>query len=400
MRVKPALLCLGSVLVFATAVSAAPAFDKRLAPPKVFDGIRAGMTVTDAQARLGTFAPDAAYQDAARRTRLVKDAGDGATYYVLVKGEVIARIGIEAPERGLVPRLAKLWGAPLRTTNLANEEVTSWTGADWRVDLSCRHTLCRMAFHQALTPAYFGATVQPPGALAGLRPGMTRDEVAQLSPRHLAGDVPAGPEDVRVTVDLVKSGHLRSVLVGGLPAGAGALLEMAWGTAAPAADGSLVWFNPDRGWRAVYNEGLHSVQFSGYVPATKLLGAGPGIALLAKPILGATREQILAAYPLFRADRKQLTLALPPTEGGIGNVDVSFDSRSQRVTRMAIQLPYDSTARRDELIKLMAAKWGTPQEQLQGGIKVLAFPTDKITIIASQTTMGTAPALELVLRLP
>ncbi|MBA3817809.1 MAG: hypothetical protein H0X17_02880 [Deltaproteobacteria bacterium] len=395
-----ALLCVSSLLVISTTASAAPAFAKRLAPPKVFDGIRAGMTVTEAQAALGTFAPDGTYQDAARRTRLVKDAGDGAKYYVLVKGEVISRIGVEAPERGLVPRLGKLWGAPLRATNLANEEVTSWNGVGWRVDLSCRNTLCRMAFHQALTPAYFGGTVQPPGALAGLRPGMTRDDVAQLSPRHLAGDVPAGPEDVRVTLDLVTSGHLRSVLVGGLPAGAGALLEKSWGTAAPAADGSLVWFNPDRGWRAVYNEGLHSVQFSGYVPATKLLGAGPGIALLAKPILGATREQILAAYPLFRADRKQLTLALPPTEGGVGTVDVSFDARSQRVTRLAIQLPYDSAARRDELIKLMAAKWGTPRHLLQGGIEVLAFPTDKISIIASQATTATATVLELVLRLP
>src|SRR5687767_3650411 len=106
--------------------------NKTPSPPSVFDGIRAGMVVTDA--KLASWQPDAAYTDAAKRTRLVKDAGDGAKYYVLVSGEVIARIGVEAPEKPLVPRLEKLWGKSASSTNLANESIASWSAAGWRAD--------------------------------------------------------------------------------------------------------------------------------------------------------------------------------------------------------------------------------------------------------------------------
>src|SRR5687768_5066695 len=100
---------------------------KQPAPPNVFDGIRAGMLVSDA--KLASWQPDASYKDAAKRTRLVKDAGDGAKFYVLLAGEVISRIGVEAPAKGLEPKLEKLWGAPATTTNLADEPLTTWTSA-------------------------------------------------------------------------------------------------------------------------------------------------------------------------------------------------------------------------------------------------------------------------------
>src|SRR5512139_3398903 len=208
---------------------------KQPTPPSVFDGIRAGMTVGDA--KLTSWQPDAAYQDAAHRTRLVKSAGDGARFYVLISGDVVSRIGVEVPAKGLVPRLEKLWGKSTVATNLANEAITTWSNGTWRVDVSCRGELCRMAFHEQLTAAFFGAQVQPPGVLAGLRPGMTRAELAQLSPRYLASDVPAGPEDVRVTVDIAKSGHVRAVNVTGLGDNARAILEEAWGKSLETDDG-------------------------------------------------------------------------------------------------------------------------------------------------------------------
>src|SRR5258705_588876 len=105
---------------------AAVSFDKRPGPPHALDGIRAGMALADAGAALSSFAPDAGYRDAVNRTRLVKDAGDGARYYVLVKSGVVSRIGIEAPKAGLEARLTRLWGAPQRATSAAAEAITSW----------------------------------------------------------------------------------------------------------------------------------------------------------------------------------------------------------------------------------------------------------------------------------
>lgn len=374
-----------ALIVLSSSAFAAP-FEKPLGAPRAFDGIRAGMAVADA--KLAGWQPDASYKDGANRTRLVKDAGGGAKYYVLVAGDTVSRIGVEAPAQGLVPKLEKLWGKATRATNLASESLTSWSTASWRVDLACRGELCRLAFHEPLAPAFFGAAPQAPGALASLRPGMTKAELQKLSPRHLASDIPAGPEDVRVTVSLAKSGHVQGVVLAGLPANARALLDKAWGAATTTADGPT-WFNADRGWRAVLHEDLALVQLTGYISAAKILGAGPGIALLAKPVLGAFREQILAAYPVqTRADGKKLVIELPPSEAGTGRVVVSFDTKNMRANKLAFELPYESEARRDELLKLMAMKWGTPANG--------AFPTKDVKISVADG----ANRLDLVIALP
>jgi hypothetical protein len=362
---------------------------KQPTPPNVFDGIRAGMLASDA--KLASWQPDAAYKDAANRTRLVRDAGDGAKFYVLLHGDVISRIGVEAPAKGLQPRLEKLWGAPVVETNAANEPITTWKSSSWRVDLSCRGELCRMAFHQPLTAAFFGGQAQPPGVLAGLRPGMTRAEVAQLAPRYLTSDVPAGPEDVRVTVDMAKSGHVRSVLLGGLPANARAILEKAWGASAESADGR-VWFNPERGWRAELVDSLQTLQLTGYIPASKILGGGPGIALFAKPVLGATRDQIAASYPtMVKSAGAKLVIELPPSEGGVGRLVLAFD-QTQRAKKLTMELPYDTEARRDELLKLMTAKWGTPTPRSA----VLVFPTSQVKVEVTDS----AKRLDVSIALP
>lgn len=378
-----------TVLFVSTSAIAAP-FEKTPTPPRVFDGIRPGRAVSDL--KLTSWQPDAGYKDAASRTRLIRDAGAGAKYYVLVAGGVVSRIGVEVPENGLVSRLERLWGKPSRATNLANEAVASWSIGNWRVDLSCRGELCRMAFHEPLRAAFFGAHVQPPGALARLRPGMTRAELAQVSPRHLSPDVPVGPEDVRVTVDLAKTGHVRSVILVGLPRSAPGVLENAWGKPVETDDGRA-WFNPDLGWRATLIESIGSLQFTGYIPASKILGAGPGIALLAKPVLGATREQIFAAYPtMTRALGSKLVIELPPSEGGSGRLVASFDTTTQRVNKITLELPYDNDLRRDELLAQMSAKWGRPT----ANSAVLVFPTDKVAIEVADG----AKRLELVISLP
>jgi hypothetical protein len=370
--------------------------DKQPTPPRIFDGIRAGMLVSDA--KLDSFQRDDAYHDAANRVRLVKDAGDGAKFYVLVAGDVVSRIGIEAPAKGLLGKLSKLWGSPSSTTNAASEAITSWTARGWHADLSCRGELCRMAFHEALTAGFFGGAVEPPGVLAALRPGMTRSEVAQLAPRYLEPEVPAGPEDVRITVNLAKSGHVEAIQLGGLPENARALLEKAWGASVETTelDGARVWFNPDRGWRAMLVENVGLLNFTGYVPASKILGAGKGIALFAKPLLGATREKISAMYrSLVRAEGKKLVIELPPSEGGVGRLVLAFD-QAQRAKTMTLELPYDSDARRDELLKLMSAKWGTPKARAAALVFPAASGAEKLSIEVTDE----AKRLDLTITLP
>jgi len=387
MRVALPIVCLLS-----SAALAAPTFDKTLAPPRAFAGIRAGAALDAAKSALATFHDDAAYSDAMGRHRLVRDAGDGALYYVLVENDVIARIGVEAPAAGLEPRLAKLWGEPAHVESMAHEAIASWSDGARRVDLACREARCRLAFHELLGAGYFGAAVAPPGELAKVAPGMTRDEVRALAPHHAGGGVvPAGFEDVRTSVDFDSGGRVRGIAVGGLPASGRALLERAWGAPAQTTRG-LVWLATN-GWRAVYDEPLRTLQLSPYLPVAQLLGSGLGIAALPRPVLGATPAQIAAAYPSFRGS----TLDLPPTEAAALATTVQVDvDKSGRATALTIPLAFENVARRTALLALLEAKWGTPVRRTEGTTRIYAYPVPKLAIEAREI----AGALELRLRLP
>lgn len=386
MRVITAIVVL---LLVRVATAAPPPFEKSPAPPRVFEGIRAGMALAEAKAALGGFAWDASYTDAAARKRLVRSAGDGVKFYVLVTGETIARIGIEAPERGLEARLTKLWGAPVHTKNPANETLTSWSRDPWRVDLACRGALCRIAFQARLSPAFFGSVVAPPGALAAASPGMSRAQLAKLSPIHSSGlDVPAGFEDVHVKAHFGRDGSLRGFVMVGLPLDAREHVTKAWGTPVTSERGPM-WIG-DRGWRAYYDAELRAIELVPHVTAAQLLGAGPGIAALSRPVLGAHRDQIAAAYPTFAIDQRGASLALPPiaTSTKPTLVTLALD-RTQRVTALAIALPYANPTERMALLKLLASKWGQPTAKgthLHGSSQVLSFPTGKIRIEAKDLT--------------
>jgi hypothetical protein len=397
-RVKLGLVC----LLLSTTAAAAPVFEKNLVPPHALDGIRAGMALVELPPAFTQFQPDAAYQDAAGRRRLIKDAGGGARYYVLIKDDVVSRIGIEAPEAGLVGKLTRLWGKPVVANNLANEAITSWVtsgaattdGSSLRVDLACRGGLCRLAFHHLLTAEFFGTEVHPPGALAVVRPWMQRGELAKLAPHHVAGtDVPAGPEDVRLGIDVARDGHLRSVLVAGLPPNTRSLIEQAWGAPTETATGPI-WWNPHAGWRARYDESLHTVTLFPYVPAARLLGAGVTIAAFAHPVLGATRDQLAKAYPSMQLTAQGGSLALPPIEDGLllTPATVKLDPRTGRVMLLALHLPFATPARRDELAALMEAKWGRAARANSS----LAFPASKqVHIQATETPSEWVVTLEL-----
>ena len=347
-----------------------------LAPPAALDGVRAGMTLDEAKPALVSFRLDGSYKDAANRQRLVRDAGGGAKYYVLVANNAVARIGIEAPERGLVDKLSKKWGSPGRTVNMASEGLTTWSDGAWRVDLACRQTLCRLAFHKTLTTDFFGAAVAPPGPLAQLKLGMSRDDMRKMSTELARGaEVPAGPEDVRLAVDYGSDDRVRSVLVAGLPPNAAEMIVKAWGAPEEVSD-APTWFNPRNGWRARYDAQLGVVQLTEYMPLMAMLGAGDTLAI---PLIGLTEQQIASAFPKRQQTKAGIAIALPPTEfaTALTMVGLTFDPSTGRTTAAVFALPFDTQQHKAMLVAVLEAKWGKSKEKLHRGKRVLTFPGAK-----------------------
>lgn len=355
---------LGGVDV-AAARSAPALFPDEPGPPPGLAAVRPGLLVAAEHAALAGFVADPAYVDAAQRQRLVKDAGGGATLYVLVAHDVVARIGIELPAAGLVARLTRQWGTPVTSTSPASEGLTSWLTPAWKVDLACRAARCRLAYHRRLSSAFFGRAVAPPAGLAAIERGMTVAQLARVAPAFVPGvEVPAGPEDVRLTVDM-HEGRLRGVRIGGLPAGTDALLVDAWGPAT-SIDGAATWFNPGAGWRARYDAQLGSVFVSEYMPVLAFLGPGPELAL---PMLGRSAAQLAQAFPRFEPLPGGGRVRLPPTEltAGLTLVAVRLDPGSAKVAAVLFALPYDTAATRAALIAALERKWGPARTTAAAG---------------------------------
>ena len=380
MRVITTAVSAALGLFLSTTASAAPKLvGQTPAPPAALDGIRAGMSLDDAKVALVSFKLDSSYKDAANRQRLVRDAGGGAKYYVLISNNAVARIGIEAPEAGLVAKLAKAWGAPTKDVNLANEGLTSWTADGWRVDLACRQTLCRLAFHQLLSADFFGSAVAPPSTFTALKLGTTRDQLRQVSSALANGvEVPAGPEDVRVAADFGSDSRLRSVLLAGLPANAAELIVKAWGQPEEVGD-APTWFNPKTGWRARYDMKLGVVQLTEYMPVMSLLGAGDKLAI---PLIGLTEKQIASVFPKRQQTKAGIAIALPPTEfaTALTMIGLTFDPVTGKTTAAVFALPFDSPKHKDLLVAALEAKWGKGTEKLKRGARVLTFPGAKQNI--------------------
>jgi hypothetical protein len=377
MRVSTVVATVIGISLISVASAGEPAmFANAVAPSQALDGIRVGMKLDDAKVALRSFELDDNYQDAANRQRMIKAAGGGAKYYVLVAGTVVSRIGIEAPEKGLVARLTKQWGKPAKTVNAAREGITSWGGGEWRVDVACRQALCRLAFHHSLTAAFFGGTVAPPAALGSIKLGMTRDQLAAVFAS--GAEVPAGPEDVRLSVDVGTDGRVRSVVIAGLPAHAGELMNAAWGRGTEV-DTKPTWFNPNSGWRARYDANLQLVQLSEYMPVMSLLGAGDKLAL---PLIGLTQEQLAKVYPRLSTSKIGTQVALPPTEfaTALTTIGLSFDPHTGKTAAAVFALPFDTLAHKDLLVKVLEAKWGKGREQIQRGQRVLTFPAAKTRV--------------------
>jgi hypothetical protein len=372
----------------APAADAAPLFDKSMSPPAILEGIRVGMARADLAKAMSVFVHDDQYRDVAKRERYVTDA-DGAKVYVLFSHDVVARIGIEAPAAGLVDKLTRLWGKPIPRTNLANEGLVSWRAGGTRVDVACRESLCRLAYHRELGAAFFGTSVGAPGSLASIAIGTPRANVP--APYASGDEVPAGVEDVRVVVDLDE--RVKGFRIVGLPSTAGDALAAAWG-APIVIDSVPTWFAPKRGMRARYDAKLGVVQIAEYMPIAALLGPGDQIAL---PILGLTEKQLAAAYPKFRAQQGGGTIALPPTElaSAPTMIGVALDPRSGEVARAMFAVPFVTAANKAAVVAVLEAKWGKAQLVDRGGAKRLTFPSSKARVEVSVDDAAAVLVIEL-----
>jgi hypothetical protein len=388
MRVITALAVAVAISTGSSAATPTALFDKSMSPPAALDGIHVGMARSQIAKAMSTFTRDEQYRDAAKRERYIANV-DGAKVYVLFSNDVVARIGVEAPATGLVAKLTSLWGTPLQRTNLANEGLVSWRTGGTRVDVACRESLCRLAYHRELGAAFFGNAVGAPGSLASLPIGTARDKVPAI---YASGaEVPAGVEDIRVVVDV--DDRVNGFRIVGLPPTAGDALAAAWG-APVIIESQPTWFSPQRGLRARYSASLGVVQIAEYMPLAALLGQGDRIAL---PVLGLTAKQLSSTYPKFRATQGGGTITLPPTElaSAPTMIVTAIDPASGEVARAAFAVPFVSAANKAAVVAVLEAKWGKSRVVDRAGQKRLTFPASKARVEVSIDDAGSVLVVEL-----
>ncbi|MGE5184202.1 MAG: hypothetical protein ACM31C_19165 [Acidobacteriota bacterium] len=217
------------------------------------------------------------------------------------------------------------------------------------------------AAKQPLTAALFGKTVAPPGPLAKLQFGMS-DKAAQqqLEAANTANTL----EGVHWWLGIPRNeGKLDDVLVEFPTAKRGVVAE-AWGPGKDTDRGGkpvTVWFNPDTGVRATLgDDGDHStLRFEPYTPLAKLLGDGPQIAMLAKPLTKLSLADAAKAYPDL-AD-KDGHLWLPPTEWEFGGgTPLSPYPIEGPIQSVAFSIPYrkGDASSKAEVMAAIEKKWG------------------------------------------
>jgi hypothetical protein len=213
---------------------------------------------------------------------------------------------------------------------------------------------------QPITAALFGKTVAPPGPLAKLTRGMPAAEAEKmLNEANRTNEF----EGAHWWMGLAKDGKLDDILLE-FPTAQRGLVAQAWGPGQDTDRGGkpvTVWFNPETQTRAALSDdGSHStLRFEEYTPLGKLLGDGPTIAALSKPIVGLTQPDLAKAYPEL-AD-KDGHLWLPATEWEFGSgIPVSPYPMEGTIQSVAFSIPFkkgDDKSKAD-ILDAIEKKWG------------------------------------------
>lgn len=225
---------------------------------------------------------------------------------------------------------------------------------------------------QPFTAAWLGKTVAAPGEIGKVKLGSTIEEAKKASPMaDQAGTQESEIEGVAYAFSKDLDGILTDVMLR-LPAGKQAVIEEAWGPGQKADRGGkpvVVWFNPETGVRAAYDEDGDRayLRFEPYTPLVKLLGDGPNVALLDKPFAGKTKAELAALYPALAT--KDGSLRLPATEWEFGDhINVSPYPLDGAIESLAFSIPFNKQGKGEaEVMDVITAKWGKPKGEVPFG---------------------------------
>jgi hypothetical protein len=221
-----------------------------------------------------------------------------------------------------------------------------------------------------LDAAWLGKAVMPPGELAKVKPGMTKEDAAKAWPEiEKAQMLETGFEGVSYATQDGLEGLVSMIR---LPADKLAVVEQAWGPGQKVDRGGkpvTVWFNPEQGIRAVFSdEGSNKayLRFEPYTPLAKVLGDGPQIAILDKPFEGKTEDEVKALYPNLAG--KTGSLHVPSTEWEFGSgTPLSPYAKAGKVQSLSFSIPFKTPEGEAEIMKLVEAKWGKSKGEVPFG---------------------------------
>lgn len=221
-----------------------------------------------------------------------------------------------------------------------------------------------------LDAAWLGKAVVPPGELAKIKLGSTKDDAMKAFPELDKVEMAeTGFEGVSYAVQDGLEGMETMIR---LPADKLAVIEQAWGPGQKVDRGGkpvVVWFNPEQGIRAAFSdEGKNKayLRFEPYTPLAKVLGEGPQIALLDKPFEGKTEDEVKALYPNLVG--KTGGMRVPSTEWEFGSgTPLSAYAKTGKVQSLSFSIPFKTPEGQAEIMKLVEAKWGKAKGEVPFG---------------------------------
>jgi len=221
-----------------------------------------------------------------------------------------------------------------------------------------------------LDAAWLGKAVMPPGELAKIKLGATKEDATKAFPEMDKVEMAdTGFEGVSYGVQDGLEGMETLIR---LPADKLAVVEQAWGPGQKVDRGgkpNVVWFNPEQGVRAAYSdEGNNKayLRFEPYTPLAKVLGEGPQIAILDKPFEGKTEDEVKALYPSLV--NKTGHLNVPSTEWEFGSgTPLSPYAKAGKVESLSFSIPFKTPEGQAEIMKLIEAKWGKSKGEVPFG---------------------------------
>lgn len=399
-----------SLLALAAACSSAPAattefFGPLVEPPRGLGKIQPGMSVAEAK----RLVPELREDHGGVRDKLVLDSGvSDVRLEVRVEAGTVAAIVAIVQNQNARELLTRAWGEPAISRDSLGQPEVTWASeaTGWKVELDCLERNCLVEYepYHVLTAEFFGAHVVPPGALAGLKIGMTLAEARRLAPGPIAvrSGMATGVDGVRQFVAIDdKRGAVRAIYLN-LPAHARELIEQAWGKGAHATELGrpvLVWPDPTTGWRATLRPALGMSQdlaFDHFLPAAQLLGEQPDT-IDAAPVLGLGVDEVKRMFEsgLAPGGGKSLVLTLLPTEWERTATKITIDVSGGRARELVFLLPFKShPPARDTLFQLFRAKWGEPRPTMYDA-KLLVFRDAQPRVEVREDTDHDAWRLEI-----